>query len=673
MKNIFAVLSVFVIAACSQNAPSKSGQLSVASPDKTLTLEFVVNKKGEIGYQVLHQTKGMVIDTSALGFAFKNMPTLDRFEVLTTKQNSVLTEWTSPWGQNKQHQDSHNELLVKFKEKDGGRLLNVRVRAFNDGVGFRYEFPQQDSMNDVVIMDEKTQFILPTEQQAWWIEANYDSYEKPYQHTPLSQVKHANTPLTMVAPNGLHISIHEAALTDYSSMTLISKTKNTLEAELVPWANGEKVVKTVPFNTPWRTIQISDNAAGLANSDLILNLNEPNQLADTSWIKPMTYMGIWWEIHLGVGTWNMGERHAATTERAIKYIDFAVENNVGGVLFEGWNKGWGQWGKREAYVVPADDFDLQKVADYAREKGVKIIGHNETEGRIEAYESHVEEIFKIYTDLGINTVKTGYVAEKGFINGEHHQGQYGVNHYRKIVKLAAQYKIMINAHEPIKDTGIRRTWPNMMTREGAKGGEWNAWSEGNSAEYLLTLPFTRLLAGPMDYTPGIFDIDYSHFEGKRYNWAGEPQTGDYRVHTTLARQLADMVILYSPLQMASDAVENYEDHPAFTFIRDLKMDFESSFVVDAKIGEYITVVRQTGNEWFIGSGTNNTARTLRLTLDFLPKSQTFIAEIYRDDTDTHFETNPESYKIEKIEVTSTDELPLILAPGGGQAIRISAK
>jgi alpha-glucosidase len=346
---------------------------------------------------------------------------------------------------------------------------------------------------------------------------------------------------------------------------------------------------------------------------------------------------------------------------------------VGGVLFEGWNKGWGQWGKREAYVVPAEDFDLQKVADYAREKGVKIIGHNETEGRIEAYESHIEEIFEIYAGLGINTVKTGYVAEKGFVNGEHHQGQYGVIHYRKIVELAAKYNIMINAHEPIKDTGIRRTWPNMMTREGARGGEWNAWSEGNSAEYLLTLPFTRLLGGPMDYTPGIFDIDYSHFAGKRYNWEGEPQTGNYRVHTTLARQLADMVILYSPLQMASDVVENYQDHAAFKFISDLNIDFDASFVTQAKIGEYITVVRQSGSEWFIGSATNNSARSLNLPLDFLPKNQTFIAEIYRDADDAHYATNPEAYVIDKIEVTNSDVLTLKLAAGGGQAIRIFKK
>ena len=673
MKKTLSVLGAVVIIACSPTSSNEPLDVSIFSPDNSLTISLIQQENGETSYQINHQTKGKAIEVSGLGFAFKNMATLNKFEILSSEQKSVNTNWVSPWGQNKQHQDQHNELLVKLKEKNGERLVNLRLRAFNDGIGFRYEFPKQATMNNIVIMDEKTQFIFPSEQQVWWLEADYNSYEKPYQNTPLSQVQHANTPITMVAKNGLHMSIHEAALTNYASMTLVSTQANTLEAELVPWKNGDKVVATLPFNTPWRTIQISNDAAGLANSELILNLNEPNQLANTSWITPMTYIGIWWEIHLGVGTWEMGERHAATTERAMKYIDFAAQNNVGGVLFEGWNKGWGQWGKREAYVVPADDFDLEKVANYAREKGVKIIGHNETEGRIEAYESYVEEIFDIYSDLGINTVKTGYVAEDGFTNGEHHQGQYGVNHYRKIVKLAAQKQIMINAHEPIKDTGIRRTWPNMMTREGARGGEWNAWSEGNSAEYLVTLPFTRLLAGPMDYTPGIFDIDYSHFAGKRYNWAGEPQTGDYRVHTTLARQLADMVILYSPLQMASDAIENYENHPAFKFIRDLNINFDSSFVAHAKIGEYITVVRQTGDEWYIGSGTNNTARTLTLPLDFLPDNEQFIAEIYRDATDAHFVSNPEAFVIEKMEVNNNDSLNLNLAPGGGQAIRIVKK
>lgn len=672
MKKILAILIVILTSGCTPTATKQTLNLSISSPNKHLTVVLVQQNKGETSYQIKRDAK-TVVDVVKLGFTFKNMPPLDKFDIVKTEQKSLSTTWDSPWGQNKHHQDEHNELLVALKEKDGDRLVNLRLRVFNDGIGFRYEFPLQNNITDVVIMDEKTTFVLPENNDTWWIEADYDSYEKPYQHTPLSQVKHANTPLTMVAKNGLHISLHEAALSDYASMTLVSTGPNSLKAELVPWQDGSKVKATLPLNTPWRTIQISPDAAGLANSELILNLNEVNQLADTSWIKPMTYMGIWWEIHLGVGTWTTGERHAATTARAMKYIDFAADNNVGGVLFEGWNKGWGEWGKREAYVVPADDFDLQKVADYARQKGVNIIGHNETEGRIEAYESHVAEIFNIYSKLGINTVKTGYVAEKGFVNGEHHQGQYGVRHYRKIVELAAQHKIMLNAHEPIKDTGIRRTWPNMMTREGARGGEWNAWSEGNSAEYLLTLPFTRLLGGPMDYTPGIFDIDYSHFAGKRYNWHGEPQTGDYRVHTTLARQLADMVILYSPLQMASDVVENYEGHPAFQFIRDLNVDFDSSFVVEAKIAEYMTVVRQAGDVWFIASATNNSARTLNLALDFLPENSDFIAQIYRDADDAHFQTNPEAYQIETREVTSKDTLTMVLAAGGGQAIRIIKK
>lgn len=664
---------VIMITACSPTPWQQANKLTVSSPDERLTIALVEDDQGEIRYQVSRQGYGQVINASTVGFAFKDMPELTRFKVLHSEHKSVAEQWQSAWGQNKSHQDNHNELVVNLQEKEGERLINLRFRAFNDGIGFRYEFPQQSAMSKLVISDEKTQFVLPDDHQAWWIEADYNSYEKPYQHTSLSQVKHANTPLTMVASNGLHISIHEAALTNYASMTLKSTAKNTLEAELVPWQNGDKVRAQLPFNTPWRTIQISEDAAGLIDSDLIVNLNEPSQIADTSWITPMTYMGIWWEIHLGVGKWQMGERHAATTERAMQYIDFAHDNNVGGVLFEGWNKGWGNWGEREAYVVPADDFDLPKVANYAKEKGVRIIGHNETEGRIAAYETHMEEIFKIYSDAGINIVKTGYVAPKGFVNGEHHQGQFGVEHYRKVVKLAAQYHIMIDAHEPIKATGIRRTWPNMMTREGARGGEYNAWSEGNSAKYLLTLPFTRLLAGPMDYTPGTFDIDYSHFAGKRFDWDGNPQSKDYRVHTTLARQLADMLILYSPLQMASDVLENYQDHPAFTFIRDLDVDFDASFVAHAKIAEYITVVRRSGNVWYIGSATDEKARTLSLPLDFLPENTTFIAEIYRDADNAHFLNNPEAYVIEHLEVTSQDILSLSLAAGGGQAIRLIEK
>lgn len=667
-KTVFVILLLLTVA-CSPAVNKQANQIALLSPDKHIAVTLVQQANGETRLQVSRDEKAL-LDIAQLGFSFKKMSPLDKFDVRNTAFQTVASPWSSAWGQNKQHLDKHQEVLIELQEKAGERLVNLRIRVFDDGIGFRYEFPQQDTMQNVVIMDEKTTFEFDEDAQAWWIEANYDSYEKPYQHTLLSEVKHANTPLTMVTQNGLHLSLHEAALTDYASMTLASAGPTRLKAELVPWKNGDKVRANTPFNTPWRTIQISQDAAGLANSDLILNLNETNKLADTSWITPMTYMGIWWEIHLGVGTWTMGERHAATTERAMKYIDFAQQNNVGGVLFEGWNKGWGQWGKREAYVVPADDFDLQKVADYARAKGVQIIGHNETEGRIEAYETHVEEIFKIYTDLGINTVKTGYVAEQGFINGEHHQGQYGVRHYRKIVELAAKHKIMLNAHEPIKDTGIRRTWPNMMTREGAKGGEWNAWSAGNSAEYLLTLPFTRLLGGPMDYTPGIFDIDYSYFAGQRYNWQGEPQTGDYRVHTTLARQLADMVILYSPLQMASDVLENYQEHPAFQFIRDLNVDFDSSFVANGQIGQYITLVRNTGEEWYVASATNNNARTLTLKLDFLAANTQYVAQIYRDADDADYLNNPEAYVIESRNVTQLDTLSLVLAPGGGQAIRL---
>lgn len=664
-------LFVFLLILFTGTAHSDSGVIpTLFSPDTKVNLKFALDRDGTPIYEVYKNDQPM-LKPSRLGFAIKKQKPLMQFRLLSHHLRAHDRRWQAVWGERKAHRDHYNELFVALQERGGERLLNVRFRAFDDGVAFRYEFPEQSALEDFVITDELTEFVFADNYDTWWLEANYDSYEKLYRNTPLNDSLHVNTPVTLTSKDGVHLSVHEAALTNYPSMTLKRSATNTYTAELVPWADGDKVKARAPMVSPWRTLQLSDDAAGLANSTMIVNLNEPNVLADTSWIRPMTYIGIWWGIHIGVHTWTVGERHGATTERAMEYIDFAAANNIGGVLIEGWNKGWEQWGERDAYVVPAEDFDLEKVAAYARKKGVRLVGHNETGGNVEAYERHADEIFALYASLGITTVKTGYVAEQGLANGEHHQGQWGVNHYRRIVQLAAKHRIMINVHEPIKDTGIRRTYPNMMTREGARGGEWNAWSEGNPPEHTLILPFTRLLGGPMDYTPGIFDIDFSNFSGKRFDGAGKPQTGNYRVHTTLARQLADMVILYSPLQMAADLVENYRGHPAFEFIRHLNVDFDESFVRDAKIGEAITVVRRAGDVWYIGSSTDHNARSMSLNLDFLAPGKKYRARLFVDAADAHWQKNPEAYIIDSAVVDATSTLSVALAPGGGAAIYLA--
>ncbi|WP_392343743.1 glycoside hydrolase family 97 protein [Pseudoalteromonas prydzensis] len=665
MRTISIILLCWLCQACSQE-PNRH---SVHSPNNQIHITVQLNDKGQLTYQV-DKNDTQLLMPSKLGFTLQKQPTLETFEIISSQIKSFKKDWQAVWGERKNITNEYNELFIALKDKQSERKINMRFRAYDDGIAFRYEFPQQTALSNVVIMDEKTQFNLAQDYQSWWIEADYDSYEKLYKQSPVSQVEHVQTPFTMRSKNGVHLSIHEAALTDYASMTLKHEHNSQLSAELVPWQDGTKVKTKVPFRTPWRTLQIADSAAQLASSDLILNLNEANKISETAWIKPMKYIGIWWGIHLGVHTWQEGERHAATTERAMQYIDFAKQHNIQGVLFEGWNKGWEQWGTREAYLVATDDFDLEKVADYAKLQGVAIVGHNETGGNIAAYESHVNEIFSTYNKLGINTVKTGYVAEKGFSNGEHHQGQFGVNHYRKIVKLAAKYHIMLNAHEPIKDTGIRRTWPNMMTREGARGGEYNAWSDGNSADYTMILPFTRLLSGPMDYTPGIFDIDYSRFQGQRFDWQGNPQKSHYRVHTTLARQLANMLVLYSPLQMAADMIENYQDHPAFEFIKALNVDYDDSKVLSAEIGEYISVARRAKQQWFIASATNSEARKLSLKLDFLPANRQYFATIYHDAANTDWQNNPEAYEIKEQVVDASTVLNLQLAAAGGAAISL---
>lgn len=530
-------------------------------------------------------------------------------------------------------------------------------------------------------MDEETEFALAGNHQTWWIPAYRDDrYEYLYTKSPASflstnLVKAVHTPLTMETADGLYLSIHEAALIDYASMTLIGGDNNTLLADLVPWSDGVKVKATTPLQTPWRTIQIADNPADLITSYLILNLNEPNQLEDTSWIHPGKYVGIWWEMHINLATWGSGPKHGATSENARKYIDFAAANEFDGVLVEGWNVGWdGDWtshGDRFSFTEPYPDFDLEAVADYAAEKGVQLIGHHETGAAIANYEAQMADAFALYQSLGVDTVKTGYVGwgqgierhdgSGNLIGLEWHHGQYMVDHHQLVVETAAQHQVMINIHEPIKDTGLRRTYPNLLTREGARGQEYNAWdgAGGNPPDHVTILPFTRMLSGPMDYTPGIFDL---LFEEARPN---------NRVNHTLAKELALYVVLYSPLQMAADLPHNYEGQPAFQFVVDVPVDWQETQVLHAAIGDYVTIVRQDrhSEDWYLGSVTDENGRSLEAPLTFLTAGQTYVADIYADSADADWESNPLALDMEQVLVDSNTVMNLQLAPGGGQAIR----
>ncbi len=586
-------------------------------------------------------------------------------EVTDVQHRSFDETWTAPWGENKEHRNRYNELSVRLDNS-----LTLRFRAFDDGVAFRYELDTPDSLT---VTDELTEFRFADEAAtlSWSIPGNFETYELQYRELPVAEIADANTPFTFRTARGAYGSIHEAALYDWPEMVLRRDGRSVLKADLAPLPDGVKARIPGSFTTPWRTVQLGDRAIDLINSSLILNLNEPSKIADTSWIQPQKYVGVWWGMHLGTQVWTMGPRHGATTENAIKHIDFAAENNIQGVLFEGWNQGWENWGGNQHfdYVEPYADFDLERIAAYARAKGVELWMHNETGGNIPEYEAAMERAFARYAELGVHTLKTGYAG--GFKDGYLHHSQYGVQHYQRVVETAAKYGIMLDVHEPIKETGIRRTWPNMMTREGARGMEWNAWSEGNMAEYLCMLPFVRLLGGPMDYTPGIFDIDYSTAKADpgRIEWNGP--NGDCCIKTTLARQIANWVIIYSPLQMAADLIENYEGHPAFQFFRDFDADCDRSCALQGEIGDYIVVARRAGESWFLGAGTNGEARTLAQPLSFLESDTTYTATLYADAADS--DETPESYRIETRTVTAADTLDISMAARGGMAVSFIPK
>jgi len=670
------VLGLAVLLVAATTAPLRA-QVRVASPDgrNQVTVEV---REGRLTYSLARDGRGLMLP-SLLGFEFRGAPPLqDGLRITDTTRQSHDEWWTQPWGEVARVRDHHNELAVTVEETAApNRRFIVRFRAFDDGVGFRYEFPEQPGLGAFEMTDELTEFSFTDNARAWSIPSDrprMDRSEMLYSSGPLSVLERVQTPLTMQTRDGrTFIVLHEANLVDYARMNLrtMRLEDRTLRADLAPMGDGIKVSGRTPFVTPWRTIQLADRVTELAPALLGLNLNPPNVLASTDWIHPMKYVGIWWGMHINTMTWASGPRHGATTANAKRYIDFAAANGFGGVLVEGWNTGWdGDWiANRNAFSFTRayPDYDLAEVARYARAKGVRLIVHNETSGGIQNYERQLDSAFALYRSLGLDAIKTGYVTDTT-AEGHSHWSQYMVRHYRRVIEAAARNGIMLDVHEPIHDTGERRTYPNMMTREGARGQEYNAWSGdgGNPPEHETILFFTRLLAGPMDFTPGIFDLLIERGTGR-------PRRPDEaRVRTTLAKQLALYVVLYSPLQMAADLPENYEGQPAFQFIRDVAADWDTTRVLDGRIGDYVVVARRErgGQSWFVGAITDEEGRTFDVPLSFLTPGRRYVAEIYADGPNANWLDNPLPVTITRRPVTSATRLRLVLAPGGGQAIRI---
>ncbi|MHC1705388.1 MAG: glycoside hydrolase family 97 protein [Tenuifilaceae bacterium] len=665
--------------------------VSIKSPSRNISVDFMLLKEGISAYKISFDNK-VVIDNSTLGFEFKNAPSLNKNLKIISIDTSEYTEtWEMPWGEQRYVKNNYKELKIKLKERNQlNREFYVAFRVFDDGVGFRYEFPDQQNMKDVIITDENTQFKLTGDHLCWWNPGDWDIYEHLYKTTNLSKIdaiknksknelaqtyipeNAVNTPFTMKTKDGIYLSFHEADVTNYAGMTLkVDTTSFTLQSELVGYKSGNKVYIQTPFNTPWRTILVAKNAGDLIESKLMLNLNEPNKIGDVSYFKPMKYVGIWWEMHLNKSTWaKEGGKHGATTENAKKYIDFAAANNIGGLLVEGWNTGWERWigfDDREGifdFVTPYSDYNLQEVVDYANKKGVKLIMHHETSAAPRTYEKQMDTAFALMQKLNIHSVKTGYVG-KIIPDSLYHQGQWMVNHYRKVIETAAKYKIAVNAHEPFKGTGEWRTYPNVISREDFRGQEFNAWSidGGNPPEHLTILPFTAGLAGPMDYTPGIFNIKL------------KPYKKDNQVNTTLAHQLALYVVIYSPIQMAADLPENYIGHSAFQFIRDVGVDWDTTIVLNGEIGDYLTIARKERgtDKWFIGSVTDENSRETSIILDFLDENKTYSVNLYLDGENAHWDKNPTEYRIERRTNIKGDILTLKMAGGGGAALSLIPK
>ncbi len=693
-------IGISILMGCTKE---KSYQKALFSPDKKVEIDFKLSEYGEPMYSVDYKNEPIILP-SALGFQLKDMPSLKGdFEVVNTSASTFDEDWEMPWGEQLKVENKYNELKIELRETNvSARKLNIIFRAYDDGIGFRYEFPEQENLSEVCIVEENSTFSLIGDHTTWWMPGDWDIYEHLYNTTlfskidALSKANHpslistyipqnaVNTPVTMRTDKGVHLSFHEAALVDYSDMTLkIDKDKLAMSSALVGSENTDcKVKRSLPFSTPWRSIQIGDSAGDLIESNLIVNLNEPNKIGDVSWFKPTKYTGIWWEMHLGKSTWDRSGvqdmtsyhnsvkphgKHGATTENAKALIDFSSKNGIKAMLVEGWNKGWEHWigfEDREGvfdFVTPYEDYDLEEVVRYGREKGVELIMHHETSSATETYTKQQDTAFALMRKLGIHSVKTGYVG-KILPKGEYKHGQYMVNHYNNTVNKAAKYQVAINAHEPIKATGLRRTYPNTISREGLRGQEFNAWATvgGNPPEHLPIVAFTRMLAGPIDYTPGIFNIKFDEYKK------------DNQVNTTIAQQLALYVVIYSPVQMAADLMEHYEGNPAFQFIRDVGVDWNQTKVLNGEVGDFVTIAREernTGN-WFVGGITDENSREMTLSFDFLKPGSSYEATIYEDGEDADWDKNPTAINIRKMQVTSTSKLSMKLAPGGGFAISL---
>lgn len=674
---------------------------NVSSPSKTISLSFKLSSDGKPTYSVSYKTKP-ILKESTLGIAIKESKSLEaNFRIDSIGQKSFNETWQPVLGEQSNIKNSYNEMTIALSQPSTDRRINIIFRVFDEGIAFRYEFPKQKNLNYFIISDEKSQFNLAGNHKTFWIPGDYDSQEYAYNETKLSEIDNSKldlnngigvktiassfrvqSPLMMKSADGIYINVFEAAVVNYPIMHLDVDTKNFgLTSNLVPNAIGDKAYLQAPCVSPWRTIMMSDDAREIVSSKMILNLNEPSKIEDTSWIKPMKYVGVWWEMHVGKSTWDYAGsqnaqnaadgslkpsgKHGATTENTKRYIDFAAKNGFDGVLVEGWNVGWEDWfgnWKEEVFdfTTPYPDYNLKEINDYAKSKGVKMIMHHETSGSVANYERHLDRALNLMKEYGYPAAKSGYVG-RIIPRGEFHDGQTMVNHFNFVARRFADYKLMVNSHESSRPTGYSRTYPNYIAAEAARGNEFNAWSVGNPPMHETILPFTRLLGGPMDYTPGIFEIKMSYYD----------KTKTEQVHTTLAKQLALYVTMYSPLQMAADLPENYERYAdAFQFIKDVAVDWQDSKYLEAEPGDYLTVVRKekNGERWFLGAITDENARKTEIKLDFLTPNKKYQAVIYQDGIDADWKNNPKSYAIKTIEVTSKSKIKLNLANGGGTAI-----
>ncbi|WP_298115001.1 glycoside hydrolase family 97 protein [Flavobacterium sp.] len=673
---------------------------NIQSPSKNISLDFKLSSDGIPSYTLAYKNKPIILQ-SDLGIKLKETNSLDaNFRIENIDRKSVNETWKPVLGEQSNIKNNYNEMTVSLSQLSSNRKLNIIFRVFDEGVAFRYEFPKQPSLNYFIISDEKSQFNLTGNHKTFWIPGDYDSQEYVYNETKLSEVDNSKidlnngiglksikdkyrvqSPLQMKTADGIYINIFEAAVVNYPVMHLdLVPNEYKLTSNLVPNAIGDKAYLQAPCVSPWRTIMVSDDARDIVSSKMILNLNEPCKIEDTSFIKPMKYVGIWWEMHVGKATWDYAGsqnaqnaagnliptgKHGATTANTKRYIDFAAKHGFDGVLVEGWNVGWEDWfgnWKENVFdfVTPYPDYNLKEINDYAKSKGVKMIMHHETSGSVANYERHLDRALNLMKEYGYPAAKSGYVG-RIIPRGEFHDGQTMVNHFNFVAKRFADYKMMVNSHESSRPTGFSRTYPNYIAAEAARGNEFNAWSNGNPPMHETILPFTRLLGGPMDYTPGIFEIKMSVYDKSKTE----------QVHTTLAKQLALYITMYSPLQMAADLPENYEKYPdAFQFIKDVAVDWQESKYLEAEPGDYLTIARKDkhSENWFLGAITDENKRTTEIKLDFLSPNKKYKATIYQDGKTADWKNNPISYDIKTMQVTSKSKIKLSLANGGGTAI-----